>query len=223
LIGFLVNCSGSKQPYETQISKFENKAIEKYQLGKFEEALFLCDKAIIEDSMNINLLTIEALCLEELYCEKMALEVWNRILDIDSTNVFSLYSLAFYYINITDFKRAEIFINKAIMYYNDTYQYSISINNMDKFGFHNLFFNNITNAELVFLRGIVNYEFEKFREAFVDFKYCIENNYNVGASHHWLAYIYYCFNDIDKACLELEYAMKNGFSEAKELKDSICK
>ncbi|MEP6675716.1 MAG: tetratricopeptide repeat protein [Ferruginibacter sp.] len=210
---FFTGCVGSsaKDYYRSSLDIAEKR--------KYNEAILLLDKAILKDPTLKNAYLQRGYCYEQINQDSLAENDYYKLLKIDNRNTTALY-----YIGLIEDRKQHF--EKAIEYYNkafvtkgaddpsDTLKPQIIID-LNKNGIMNEAASfDIPGREIFYARGLAYYSARHNRRAYVDFKQCLNENYNLGECHYMMGLCWLGGKDKNEACSEFRQAATYGDSLA---------
>ena len=156
----------------------------------------------------------------ELNNYKSAYDDFEKVIKLDSTNIYALYKASISMYELKKIRSSYGLIIKAInikerddgsvVEYNSKYVHTKEARY------------DIDYLELIFRKGIAEYEMSQFKDAVLSFSYCISNNYKLDRNYMYRGFCYYYQIKKEKSCSDLFLAIRLGNSEAQEFYNKNC-
>ena len=189
--------------------------------GKYEEAIVLLDKAIQKNHKNLYALINRGAYKSFLEDYKGSIEDCTKVIEIDSINALA-------YLNRGNSKANLGNYTEAIEDYNKALKIKGVNENADGSYFYfefadNLFIKkktsdfDVTIEEIRLERGFARYHIDSLIDAFNDFYFCAQKNYDSPTSYYMVGLIYLACGDREEAYLALNKSRILGNPNAQEM------
>lgn len=213
IIALLTSC-------DFKTSSDYNKEAEVLEMeGKFEEAIALLNIAIVKDPKNIFALInrgVDKSFLKDYYG---AIEDYSKIIEIDSKNTLAFFNRGKNKKRLQDYIGAIADFDSAISTKgNEDFYFNWVENPLVETGFQF----DVKMEEIRFERGISRYNIDSFNSAFLDFNFCIQNQFELSSNYYWRGLVYLTYGMELEGCEDLEKANDLGDNDAKEVIKSYC-
>lgn len=211
---FLISCDyRSSEYYNNEAEKLEKE-------GKYEEAIFLLDKAIEKDARNIYALLNRGVDKSMTGDYKGAIEDYSSVIGIDSRNILAYLNRGKNKKRLDDLQGAIDDFESAIRIKGGERIYiDLVENSFIETGFEF----DVALEEIRFERGIARYYMDSLRPAFEDFNFCIQKNFELASNYYWRGLIYLSFGMNSEACYDLKKSNDLGNLDANEILKEYCK
>jgi len=179
------------------------------ELGKYEDAIELLNKAIEKDPRYIGAYINRGADKSALENYEAAISDYKIVLNFDSSNTLALYNIG------NNYKRIYKF-HTAIEYYNLAFEtkggqeFYYDINSINFMNLNTLNEFDVPGHEIHFERAIAYYSIDSLHQAFDDFNVAISKNYMTAESYWWIGYIYASSEQEDLACQSFKIARQLG-------------
>lgn len=195
-------------------------ADEKIQNKNFIKAIYYLNKALEIDNKRIDALIKRGYCKAMIQDNIGAINDYTNVVKIDNKNVLAYYNLALNKSTIKDYNGALKDINRAISCKGNEFiwidkKYNESVDNNYEY--------DIAMVELRMLRGELLFEFKRYKEAYLDYNFCIDQKFNLPESYYWSGVSLLNLGHKKEACEDLEKSKKLGDIYADEVICNYCK
>ena len=189
-IFFLNGCDfKSSKQYFDDAEKLEEQ-------GMYKEAIQLLDKALKKDDKFLGAYINRGADKSALGDFQGAIADYEKTLSIDSENTLALFNIGNNYKRLRDNRKAIVYYGKAFRTKGgEGINFDYTPNNY--FGLGKF---DVPAREIYFERAIAFYNIDSLKNAYHDFKYCINSNFMKGDSYYYLGYIYLATSQKEIAC-----------------------
>ncbi len=202
----------SAEDYITQAEKLE-------QQENYEEAIVFLDMAIEKDPKNVIAYLNRGADKSMLEDYEGAIKDYVQVTKLDSDNTLAYFNKGLNKARLKNYLGAVREFDMAIKTKGSEIIY---INKVENSFFDTGFEFDVDMAAIRFERGLARYQIDSLKSAFVDFSFCINEEYQLPYSYYWRGIIYITVGKLNEGCLDMNKAKQLGDSEAQSIIDEYC-
>jgi tetratricopeptide (TPR) repeat protein len=187
--------------------------------GQFKEANIILNQAIEKDPQFLGAYINLGANYAALGEYEKAISYYESVLQKDKNNQLALFNIGNNYKRLNKYREAVKYYSNILTNIHGNPMSEIIVTDSDG----NIGGYKVRFFEVAYERGLALYELQSWDSAFIDFKYCINNNYMVPESRYMCGAVYEIYGMDVKACEEYTIAAKMGDRDAKAAKKEVCK
>jgi tetratricopeptide (TPR) repeat protein len=211
---FYVSCNDTRENVKmTLVDTYERE-------GKYSEAISLLDGILRSDSFNIDALVKRAEIYTLTERDQLAEIDYRQVLRVDAKNVLATYGIANSFYLRDKLPDALVWVNKAEAIKGDDSVYIAYERNANTEKYLKF---DLAMAQIRFLRAKIHYQSLHYRDAYKDFLFCLQNDYNQKECYLYMGAMNVTSGQKDEGCRQLQKASSLGDTSAKTMLRNFCK
>lgn len=204
MISFLIASCNSPQTYYEDAIKLGDQE-------KYVEATALLDKAIEKKPDFLDALIQRGYYQMNLDKYPLAIKDFEKALSIDRNNTLALYNLGSCKYSIGEYGEAIKCYSNALETKGGQFL-TLDLTNNPNFNNPKARYD-VPTVEIIHNRANSYRKLDSLKNAYFDYKHCIDNNYMVADSYYMIAYLYFASNKDDLGCDALHKAIQFGYKD----------